>query len=283
MPYTPPFIKQLDGSRYAGTNCTVASSCMAAIRHRRGSNPPGTAQWYPTPSYVRYRMGDTSGGTNLQQNDSIFYRYWGINMEVRYKLGWSMFRTKIKAGQAAVLQGGYDVVRLTRFSGSSNFYGNHAVYVNEVRYNSTARRYEYKVGDPLCDGRRSGIPRGYQWWPESLLKSFAGRLMVGSYRLGIGYVYAMFTRDTEVTPTAPTLTLRYGAHSTTARKVYAKYEGVAMKKGPGSTFATIRRYSKGNYMLTRRQSTTGQWVNGSNRWYGNIDGTRWAPAGRTKF
>lgn len=281
MPYTPPFIKQLDGSRFAGFNCTVASSCMAAIRHRRGSNPPGTAQWYPTPAYVRYRMGDTSGGTNLSQNDAIFYKLYGINFEVRYKLAWSTFRSKIKAGQAAVLQGGYDVVRLTRYSGSSTFYGNHAVYVNAVRYNSTAKRYEYQVGDPLCDGRRTGIPRGYQWWPESLLKSFAGRLLVGSYRLGIGYVYAMFTKDTEITPT---LTLRYGAVKTDPRRVYVRHDNITVQRGPSYEYANVRVVKpKGAYILTRRQAVDGQEINGDKRWLGNLTGTEWVPRGRTRY
>ena len=133
MVYRPPFIKQLDGSRYAGFNCTVAASCMAAVRHRRGSNPPGTAPWYPYPRWVRAAMGDTVGGTNLAQNRNIFYSKYGIAFTIKYRQYWSGFRSYIKSGRGAVLQGGYDVVRLTKYSGSSTFYGNHAVYGNEVR------------------------------------------------------------------------------------------------------------------------------------------------------
>jgi hypothetical protein len=224
-------------------------------------------------------MRDYSGGTNLSQNAAIFNLKYGIIFSVKYKEPWTTFRTKIKAGRGAVLQGGYDVVRLTRYSGSSSFYGNHAVYVNQVRYNSTYRRYEYLVGDPLCDGRRSGIPKGYQWWPESLLKSFAGRLMVGSYRLGSGYVYAMYTKDTEV---EQVLTLRYGAHAVTARKLYAA-RVVAVKRAPNQSSSTVRKEQTGSYIFTRRQSTEGESVDGDRTWNGNLTGTEWVPKSRVKF
>lgn len=286
--YRPPFIKQLDGSAYAGFNCTCASTAMAIVRHRRGSNPPGTAPWYPTPRYIRSATGDYSGGTNLDQNRRVAYNKYGVALTIKYKHPWSYFRSYIKSGRGAVLQGGYDVIRATKYSGSSTFYGNHAVYVNQVRYNTTYKRYEYLVGDPLCDGRRTGIPKGYQWMPESLLKSFAGRLLVGSYRLGIGYVYAMYTKVTEstttTTTTSTTITLRYGAHVSPPRKLYAhSVTGLSTRYSPSMNARKGMYYSPNKFIMYRRQTTTGESVSGSNVWYGNTDGTRWVPRGRIHF
>lgn len=284
MPYTPQFIKQLDGSRFASTNCTPASSCMAAIRHYRGANPAGTAPWYPYPSWVRAVMGDTSGGTNLGQNSSIFYYKYAISFTVKYKQAWSEFKTWIRAGRGAVLQGAYDVVLPTVFDASGSFTGNHAVYVNAARYNTTYSRWEFYVGDPLADGRRTGIPKGYKWWPESLLRAFAGRLVVGSYRLGSGYVYAMYTKDTETTTvTAPTVTLRFSATRATPRVCYPRYAHATIRAKPTSLSTAVKVVRRGSVIFKHYQRTTGPLVGGSRVWLGNINGTQWVAYGRIRW
>lgn len=249
----------------------MASSCMAAVRDRRGSNPPGTAQWYPTPKYIRSKMGDTSGGTNLAQNDYIFNRLYGINFDVRYRMLWNSFRAEIARGRGAVLQGRYYAFHGTKFAASSTFTGNHAVYINEVRYNSTAKRNEFLMYDPLADGRQNYY-KGPIWIPEALLKKFAGQLILNERTdtiLGYGLTYAMFTRDTE-----PSLALKYGG-TAYSKTFYAKVAGARIRATPSTTAKVVRQLALNAPFAARQRTTTGALVSGSRVWYGDATGTQW--------
>ena len=272
MVFRPPFIKQLDGSPYAGVNCTLASGCMAAIRHKVGSNPPGSAMWYPKPWYLRKLTGDTSGGTNLAQLDRVLDYYYGINLETVYADSWENFHNEIRSGRGAVLQGSYSVLYNTRWSGSKTFKGNHAIYVNECRYNYTLKRWEYLVYDPLCDHRRAGLDQAPSWIPGSVLREFAGKLLVGTRRAGIGKAWASYTRDTE-----PAVRLAYRAtkYPNGPRPFYARVDGAKIRSSAkiGNT-NIITKLDEGDPFLVY-QYKTGQKVSGSTRWYGNRTGTRW--------
>lgn len=280
MVYRPPFIKQLDGSALGGSNCTVASSCMAAIRHLRGINPAGAAQWYPTPKYVRAKMGDTSGGTNLAQNDSVFYTLYKINFDVRYNLPWSTFVSEIKRGRGAVLQGRYLAFKGTKLWATDSFTGNHAVYINEVRYNSTLKRNEFLMYDPLADGRRN-FYQGPTWVAESLLKKFAGSLVLNNRTgavVGLGKCYVMFTRDTE-----PEVVLRYGG-TAYAKTVFAKVSGARVRATPNvGTTKIVRTLALNAPFAARQRTAAGALVNGSKVWYGDATGTQWVHSSVVKF
>jgi hypothetical protein len=272
MVYRPPFIKQLDGSTYGGRNCTVAASCMAAIRHTRGADPAGSAQWRPTPRYIRAKMGDYSGGTNLAQNEAIFYKLYRIDFDVHYRLPWANFVANIKIGRGAVFQGRYSVFHGTRYDASGTFMGNHAVYINEWRYNATKKRNEFLMYDPLADGRRRGIYKGPTWIDEATLKRFAAALQLNpnrDTRLGLGYTFVMFTRDTE-----PSLVLKYGGVAYT-KTLYAKVNGARIRKSPSTAAAISRTLNVNDKFSARQRTTTGQLVNGSRVWYGDATGTQW--------
>jgi hypothetical protein len=188
--YRPTFRKQGDGSRCAWSNCGPASHAMAADRHRKGVDPKTPHGWLPTPSEIRnYMTPNSCGGTNLQQNDAACTHMYLVNMDVRYGVPWTTFRSAIISGRGAVVQILYSKVP-ARFDGSPGFGGNHAVFVNERRSSDGA----YLVYDPLADGRRAGIPKGPQWWPASVLQA-AAYAMPGT---AAGCVNASFTRDTEV-------------------------------------------------------------------------------------
>lgn len=182
MSYLPVFVKQLDGTTYAGLNCTAASAAMAADFHSLGHIRLSASQ-------VRTWTGDTSGGTNLAQIDYALRTHVNIDLDTRYRLAWTEFTRRINAGEGAILQGWYAPIRATRFRGSDTFGGNHAIFVPPG----------WGAMDPLCDGRRTGIYKYHgEAYPQSLLREFAGRLNVGgsSYvSLGLGLVYAAFTRD----------------------------------------------------------------------------------------
>jgi hypothetical protein len=278
MVFRPPFIKQLDGSRYAGLNCTMASAAMAAIRHKVGSNPPGTALWYPKPWSLRALTGDTSGGTTLGQADTVLNRYYGIDLIVIGNDTWDHFREKLRAGCGAILQISYSQIYNTKWSGSPTFKGNHAVYVNEVRRNYKLDRWEYLVYDPLCDGRRSGVDQAPSWIPESVLKRAAGYLYISPSwgRAGVGRCWAAYTRDTE-----PAIRLVSGAkrYPYGPRTFYARVDGVKVRNhtyvGDGSDI--VKRLDKGQRFEVA-QMKAGEEVNGSVRWYGNYNGTQWVNA-----
>lgn len=217
-------------------------------------------------------MGDTSGGTNLAQNDYTFDRLYNINFDVRYRMSWAAFKAEIAKGRGAVLQGRYYKFHKTRYDASGTFIGNHAVYINEVRYNSTYKRYEFLMYDPLADGRRSGIYKGPIWIPESTLKSFAGALILNErtdYILGYGLVYAMFTRDTE-----PSLVLRYGGTAYT-KTFYAKVSGARVRSTPSTASKILRSLALNAPFAARQRTTTGSSVNGNRVWYGDATGTQW--------
>lgn len=186
MSYLPTFVKQLDGSAYQGVNCTCASACMAADYDSLG-------KIRLNPNQVRIWTGDTSSGTTLGQIDQALRTHVGVDLDTQYRLSWSTFASRIDQGQGAILQGWYRPIRDSRFAGSETFGGNHAMFVPPG----------WGVMDPLADGRRTGIYKYHgEAYPQSLVRSFAGKLNVGgsSYKaLGDGLVYASFTRDNTTT------------------------------------------------------------------------------------
>ncbi len=206
--YIPRFVKQLDGSKYGGLNCTCASAAMAADDDSCGSKRTSGSQ-------VRSWTGDTSGGTNLAQIDSALQSHLNVNLDVRYRYPWADFVRRINNGEGAILQGWYMPIRNSRFRGSETFGGNHAIYVPSG----------WGAMDPLADGRRTGIYKYHgERYPESLLKEYAGKLNVGGTRyvpLGDGLVYAAFSRDNDVTfkavvhPSPPATTVEYSLYTVT--------------------------------------------------------------------
>ena len=168
----------------------VISQAMAAQRYREGRDPLNHHGWPPMPAEIRNFISPRDcGGTTLQQNDNAATHLYLANMAVRYGVPWNTFRSFIIAGRGAIVQISYSVIHGTKYDASPNFYGAHAIYVNERRASDGA----YLVYDPLADGRRSYIPRGPQWWPGTLLQR-AAYAMPGT---ATGCINASFTIDTE--------------------------------------------------------------------------------------
>lgn len=270
-PDRPRAVFQLDGSRYAGLNCTCAAAAMALDRHTLGEHQT-------TGAYVRALTGDTSGGTTLAQVDAALRRRWGVDLDVEFALSFEEFTRRIKAGRGAILQGWEAVTRDTRWSASETFGGNHAWYVNDVNEDG------FLVYDPLADGRRPGIAKSPFRIPASVVERYAGKLDISDpaepYRaLGVGRVYAAFTRDTE-----PHVHLKFGASRTTPFPDRTRIDVsggrlVNLRSTPESLSpSTIEdRWPDGKLFVAYQKVTDGARPAGSTSrtWYGNHNGTRW--------
>jgi hypothetical protein len=191
--YQPRLVNQLDGSRFAGYNCTMASGATAIDRHTLG-------HIRTTGARMRYLSGDTSGGTNLNQLDYAWHRGWGQDFDVRLRMPWNDAVSYIKAGRGAVLQLHYGTLGKYRFQ--LNFYGNHAIYINEI---GTMRN---SVGTLIPAGKMfDPLGKVTRWVPLSTLKTAAAQLVLGSGRVcGTGYCYIGFTKRIGLTTgaTSPT-------------------------------------------------------------------------------
>lgn len=183
MTYLPRYLAQnpaISGYYLGWSSCTAFAAAMAGDFDTLGAV-------HPTGGQVRGLTGDHTGGLNLAQVDAALLLGWNVNVATVYRLPWAEFAKKINAGCGAILQGGYDAIRGTRFDAGGGFRGNHAVFVAPGW-----------VGmDPLADGRRAGIYKYHgEAYPQAMLEDFAGKLDLGSGNLlGRGLVYAAFTRD----------------------------------------------------------------------------------------
>ncbi len=183
--YLPKFQPQnpaISGDRYGWVNCTAYAAAMAADFDTCGK--VGL-----TGERVRSLSDEPipdkqSPGLNLRQVDDALNRY-GVDLETRYRLPWADFARRINKGEGAILQGSTGPFLSTKFRSTAGDI-NHAIYVPPG----------WGAIDPAADGRQSYHRYDGAPYPEDLLRRFAGRLeLVPNVRLGLGLVYAAFTRD----------------------------------------------------------------------------------------
>jgi hypothetical protein len=176
MGYQPKHQIQLNGSATAGEDCGVRSTSMAIDFATKGAQVPSV-------SALRDRMGVPSGGTNTAEQEKGAESYdtpkeTGQRQPVQYerKVGvpWDQFTGPLQnADKAVVLSLDYGVVndKKPKLSGDPNFNGNHSIMFLGSREGGDG--IEVKAWDSLYDGRRDGIPKGPQWWPQWLAKDAA--------------------------------------------------------------------------------------------------------------
>ena len=166
-------IPQFDGSRYASTNCGCASEAMRDVSQQKGTRPSKGSPWQPTGKSIRAGTGDTSGGTNPAQTTAVTRRVYGIPTASPRIGTFQALLNYLAAGHAVDLLVGYGPIN-TYKSGSPGFRGNHrGVLVGR----DTDKRL-LLWADPLYDGRRSGIPRGQQWIPQTVMYQAASALVL---------------------------------------------------------------------------------------------------------
>ena len=161
-------VPQLDGSPHAGDNCGPASVAEAM----RWATDHDVA---PSPSQIRRLMGDREGGTTMDEHKIA----WDKMIDDARRDGWIIrpmaYRgvapigdlvNAVRNGKGATVALDYSRVPKP-YRRSRTFMGNHAVFIAQMRIR--AGKQEFKVLDPLADGRHADAPRGPIWYPRDLL------------------------------------------------------------------------------------------------------------------
>jgi hypothetical protein len=273
-PHRVQFVKQLDGSKYAGLNCNCAAAAMALDRHTIGKERT-------TGARVRQLTGDTTGGTRLQQVHDALKKGWGVDLPVKTPTSLTFLEDEIEDGRGAVVQGRSSATRGTKYQGSETFNGNHSWYLSEGRgwrlVSGHWQATDYLVYDPLADGRRPGIAKSPFWLPRRYLLTVLARLDLDGrgHLLGPGKAYAMFTRDTE-----PHAHFTHGGRATSpfpdrTRGKVAGGRRVNVRSGPATSYPIVDYLANHELYVAYQRTDTGQSLAGSRRWYGDHDGNRW--------
>jgi hypothetical protein len=185
-PYRPPFVKQLDGSRFQSFNCNCASDAMLVRRVTRNAKKPSAAT-------IRRLTGDIHGGTNLNQVHQVNKQDYHFESVLKQPIDWDELMDLAKAGRGFILQLRYARIAATKHDCfRRKFKDNHSIFVNGM-----AQDGHLVGGDPGADGRYSGCPKGWQHYSKRLLRLAAGELDLSglgtaAYRpLGAGRAYAL--------------------------------------------------------------------------------------------
>jgi hypothetical protein len=258
MAFRVHFRPQQDGSTYQNVNCDPTSHGMACERACEGVNPrKTTAPWLPArgklpsmASAIRKRiiaLFGVTGGTHHYHNQAAVKSLYGVETEVIYGCPWQDFVNGVRSGRGAVVSIVYKLLHGTPYDACPGFDGRHAVWVNEIRWNSTRGRWEALVYDPLADGSPDWVPQGPQWWALTRLKKAMIATHPGEEKCDVA-----FTRNTEIV----VRTTKLGPSR--------------LRKGPRTSFDTLTAsVPAGTKMLTVAR------VSGSSWTVGDRSGSTW--------
>lgn len=231
------FVKQLDGcslcggKSMGGLDCTCAAEAMWLFRASQG-------RVTTTACHVRDLTDDCVSGTNLEQMEKVSAHYGLMGGMLYRPTTFDRIADLVRGGRfGAIIQIDYSPLVGTRFDCfGGGFRDAHALYL------SGGTTYSGHAADPGADGRRTGIPHGYQDYPWSLLRNAAGMLQLGNgetvnSEFGAGRVYAYLT------PADPVVsTTHYRVTITGPTRLYETPNGV--KDGSVSVATYICTRSK---------------------------------------
>lgn len=174
--YVPKLQPQLNnGSKTGGEDCGPRSSCMGADWATEG------ALLTPIPEFRR-RARRPAGDTNTEQLTNALRSYdtpketngrTDIQAFRKLRQPKSTLREAITDGKYVVVQMSYAVLQRIApgWDACPTFHGMHSIGVmgQRVREGSV----QWRVFDPLADGRRKGIPTGPDWWPRWVVEGVA--------------------------------------------------------------------------------------------------------------
>jgi hypothetical protein len=161
--YKPEFEEQSTGSTLQWFNCAAASGAMLTDRATLGIKDP-------TPDKFRRKTGDTKGGLymgsvgNALEAFGVDAMVWDADDHLRFKRVEAM----AKRGQSIVIAGDYEVLP-RKLRGDKDYQGDHSVFLYRM-FKSVSI-----IGDPLNDGRRSNIPKGWIQWPNATVYEYVKR------------------------------------------------------------------------------------------------------------
>lgn len=274
MTPAPPFIGmaraywQLQhGDPYGGSSCTAYAAAAVIAWDSAGIQRPSGADVRRATDEPIPRPGNP--GLTLDQVSAAASR-WGVRLDVHRRMPWGELADALRAGHAAVLQLSYEPLRASSFAGSRTFGGGHAIAVFPGWW----------VIDPLADGRAAGIYRGPGVYPESLLRTAAGQLVLRvdakgrvTDRVGLGAAYAALGSRTHL-PAAPVIYAFDGVPK--SRGTYTTTVAANLRTAPAVRPGTlVRVLPAGEAVYIAQRTDTGQSVAGSRRWYGDATGARW--------
>jgi hypothetical protein len=159
--YRAAFEKQLTGSALGSVNCNSASGAMLADQATLGLKDP-------TPDQFRAASGDTTGGMPIATIGETLENHYGVGVTVydgNDGFTFDQLVLALKRGQFAVVNGDYDVIP-HNLAGSKTFDEYHSEFWQAWSPTGII------AGDPLCDGRRAGIPNGYVKYPLDVARKF---------------------------------------------------------------------------------------------------------------
>jgi hypothetical protein len=182
--YKPTFEKQATGSDLEWFNCGAASGAMLADQATLGIKDP-------TPDRFRKKTGDKSGGLHMSAigNGLEAFGIDAIVFDNDDRLKFPKLVQRVQLGQHAVIAGDYEVLP-PELRGDKDYEGNHSVFLWRVFQN------ECVIGDPLNDGRRPNIPKGWIRWPNEVLYDYVKRFD----QQVTGGIHACFMRRSFVKP-----------------------------------------------------------------------------------
>ena len=173
MTYSPKFQKQLDGSPTASSDCGVRSASMGIDWATDGAKVPNVADFRRRAGTVGDKPNTTATlqkGVQSYDTAAETNGYKPLKATRKLQAPHSELDSLAGAGRWLTLSIDYGVVNDRRpdLSGDRAFRGGHSVGLLGRRvFNGTV---EYKIWDPLADGRRDGIPKGPKWWPRTLVQ-----------------------------------------------------------------------------------------------------------------
>lgn len=226
-PYVPKHKRQLTGSELGPYNCNMAAAAMLADAMTLGLVDV-------TADAMRSASGDSAGGTDIRDAATALARYnlYPTLYDSTDALGWTGLRSAIAHDRPAVVHGDYDAIPAI-LKGDKAFYGLHSVYWNAIVAGGVM------VGDPLNDGRRGDIPKGYVVWPESVANGYAAAFPGGPY-----------------TALIATLT-----------RIRVRVDVANVRSGPARSAAIITHKRRGALLRAGIRAELGERIGGDARWY----------------
>lgn len=151
--------------------CNKVSPSIEEIRKQSGLDEPN-----PPPDDYSTTVTELAKAINAFDDEATDRGFKGINAGVHERHVYSDLVEAIKREDTyLILFVDYGVLndREPGKSGDKNFDGSHVVGVygfktDQETGDGTAKA---KVFDSLCDGRKSGVPKGPTWWKMSTIKS----------------------------------------------------------------------------------------------------------------